>query len=459
MARLLVVDDEPSIREFFKILLAREGYQVDVVASGKEAIAKVDEQIYDLVVADLAMPEVDGMAVLDRVKEVSPDTLVLMITAYATAESAVEAMKHGAYDYLMKPFKVDEIRLVIRNALEKTQLRRENLALKRQVVRRKEFLGISDPIKRVFELIDRIAGGRSSVLIVGESGTGKELVARAIHEKSPRRDKPFVSVNCAAIPESLIESELFGYLKGAFTGAGTNKMGLFEAAHQGTLFLDEIGELPSQVQVKLLRVLQERAVRRVGSTSSTPVDVRILSATNRNLEEDVKNGRFREDLFYRLNVIQIQVPALRERPEDIPVLARYFLDRYAAEHGKKLEGISREAMERIMAYSFPGNVRELENMMEQSVALETSNRIRVESLPEKVKGESKVRTEGTARFPQEGLDLEKVVEEYERTLIQEALRTAGGIRKKAADLLKISFRSMRYRLLKHGLASKEEKLS
>jgi two-component system response regulator PilR (NtrC family) len=408
------------------------------------------------VITDLAMPGVDGMGVLDRVKEHSPETLVLMVTAYATAESAVEAMKRGAYDYLMKPFKVDEIRLVIRNALEKTALRRENRTLRDQVERRKEFVGVSEKIKRVFDLIDRIASGRSSVFIVGESGTGKELVARAIHEKSARSDKPFVSINCAAIPENLIESELFGYMKGAFTGAATNKMGLFEAAHEGTLFLDEVGELPSSVQVKLLRVLQERALRRVGSTTSTPIDVRILSATNRNLEDDVKSGRFREDLFYRLNVIQIHVPPLRDRPEDIPVLATYFLERYAAEHGKKLEGISREAMDKIRSYSFPGNVRELENMIEQSVALETSKTIRPESLPEKMKEDRGVPAPPTDHFPPAGVDLQTVIDAYERNLILEALRASGGIQKKAAELLKISFRSIRYRMVKHGIHAPED---
>ncbi|MFH1261963.1 MAG: sigma-54 dependent transcriptional regulator [Pseudomonadota bacterium] len=456
MARLLVVDDEQSIREFFEILLAREGYNVDVVSGGREAIDRISDQIYDLVITDLAMPGVDGMAVLDRVKEVSPETLVLMITAYATAESAVEAMKRGAYDYLMKPFKVDEIRLVIQKALETRRLRDENAKLKTRLKGGREFLGVSEKMKQVFDRIDRIAAGRSSVLILGESGTGKELVARAIHEKSPRSGKPYVSINCAAIPESLIESELFGYLKGAFTGAMTNKMGLFEAAHQGTLFLDEIGELPAAVQVKLLRVLQERVLRRVGSTTSTPVDVRIVCATNRNLEADVQTGRFREDLFYRLNVIQIQVPSLRDRPEDIPILAKHFLERYSAEHGKKITEIAPDALERLMAYPFPGNVRELENMIEQSVAFETSGVVRLESLPEKIRGEIKGGLEVVRSLPREGVDLERTIHRYEKALIVEALAATGGVRKRAAELLKISFRSLRYRLLKHGLASKEE---
>jgi len=468
MARLLVVDDEPSIREFFEILLTREGYEVEMVPDGKEAIKKIENQIYDLVITDLSMPHVDGMAVLERVKGVSPDTLVLMITAYATTESAVEAMKRGAYDYLTKPFKVDEIRLLIRNALEKTELKKENKLLKEQVDRQKghlNFIGVSEKMKQVFGMIDRVAGGRSSVLIVGESGTGKELVAKAVHEKSPRAAKPFVSINCAAIPENLIESELFGYLKGAFTGALTNKMGLFEAAHQGTLFLDEVGELPPQIQVKLLRVLQERVILRVGSTTPTPVDVRILSATNRDLEEDVRNGRFREDLYYRLNVIRILMPPLRERPEDIPVLAEYFLEKYAKEQGKRIQGFAPQSLEKITSYEYPGNVRELENLIEQSVTLETNPLIQLETLPDKIRGHpffspsiSKGLTSEEAPFPHGGVDLEKMIDNYERNLILEALKATGGVRKKAAELLKISFRSMRYRLIKLGIAEPEEEI-
>ncbi|HLG20438.1 MAG TPA: sigma-54 dependent transcriptional regulator [Bdellovibrionota bacterium] len=460
MARLLIVDDEPSILEFFEILLKSEGYEVETVSSGREAIARLDQQLYDLVITDLSMPEVDGMAVLDRVKEVSADTLVLMITAFATAESAVEAMKRGAYDYLMKPFKVDEIRLVLRNALEKSALRRENQALRREVNRKKGFshlIGESQKMQRLFDLIERVAAGRSSVLIVGESGTGKELVAKAIHENSSREGKPFVSVNCAAIPETLIESELFGYVRGAFTGATSNKRGLFEAAHEGTFFLDEIAELPSQVQVKLLRVLQERAVLRLGSTSATPVDVRILSATNRDLDDAVRTGDFREDLFYRLNVIQIRIPPLRERKEDIPVLARHFLEKYSKDRDHRIKRISDSAMDRLMAYDYPGNVRELENVIEQCMALEIGEEIRLESLPEKVRtAQGTVPSVPSSGFPTGGLHLEDEVMSYERALLVDALRVAGGVKKRAAELLNISFRSFRYRLLKHGLDTGED---
>ncbi len=458
MARLLVVDDEQSILEFFEILLEREGYEVEVVSHGKEAIEKVSQEPFDLVITDLSMPEVDGMMVLEKVKEISPETVVLMVTAFATAESAVEAMKKGAYDYLMKPFKVDEIRLVIRNALEKAHLRRENVNLKKQVHREKGFanlIGSSRSMREVFDIIGRVASGKASVLIVGESGTGKELVAKAIHENSPRSEKPFVTINCAAIPENLIESELFGYVRGAFTGAHANKMGLFEAAHGGTLFLDEIGELPPQVQVKLLRVLQERSVRRIGSTTSSPVDVRILSATNRDLEEAIEQGIFREDLFYRLNVIQLGLPALRERKEDIPLLARFFLERYAKEHEKDLEGISPEAMDLIQNYDFPGNVRELENVIEQCVTFETTSMISSQTLPEKVRLAAKTMVSQTALFPKQGVDLERQMDEMEKKLLLEALREANGVKKKAAALLKISFRSLRYRLMKHKIDSDE----
>ena len=454
MPRILVVDDELSIREFFEIVLSEDGHEVDAVASGEEAFDKIEKKPYDLVITDLLMPGVDGMAVMERVKDISPETLVLMITAFATAESAVEAMKKGAYDYLMKPFKVDEIRLVVKNALEKSNLRRENQALKIEVNRRRgfdHFVGVSESMVRIFDLIEKIAGGKSSVLITGESGTGKELVAKAIHENSPRAEKPFVSINCAAIPENLMESEIFGYQRGAFTGANANKMGLFEAAHHGTFFLDEIGDLPLQIQAKLLRVLADRAVRRVGSTTSTAVDVRIISATNRDLEADVKSGRFREDLFYRLNVIQIRLPALRERKEDIPVLAQHFLAQFGREHGRNIHAISLEAMEYLMAYDYPGNVRELENVIEQCIAFEASDHITVKSLPEKIRALRPPRIEAEPVLTEGGLDLEESIDAFEKKLLLEALRRSGGVKKKAAELLKITFRSMRYRLLKHGV--------
>ncbi|MFH1018177.1 MAG: sigma-54 dependent transcriptional regulator [Pseudomonadota bacterium] len=459
MARLLVVDDEPSILEFFEILLSEEGYEVDLISTGREALEILEKKPYDLVITDLAMPEVDGMAVLERVKEISPETLVLMITAYATAESAVDAMKKGAYDYLLKPFKVDEIRLVIRNALERSDLRRENTVLKQEVNRRSgfsHFIGASEKMQRVFDLIEKVAGCKSSVLIIGESGTGKELVAKAIHENSPRASRPFVSINCGAIPESLIESELFGYQRGAFTGATANKMGLFEAAHQGTFFLDEVGEIPSAVQVKLLRVLQDKTIRRIGSTAFNPVDVRVLSATNRDLEGDLACGRFREDLYYRLNVIQIRIPPLRDRREDIPLLVHHFLKRSEKEHAKGIRGVLPEALHALEAYSYPGNVRELENVIEQAVAFETESMVRLESLPEKLRQAIPPTPELSPVLSSGGIDLEQTVDKYERKLLVEALRLAGGVKKRAAELLKISFRSMRYRLLKHGLASPDD---
>ncbi len=459
MARLLVIDDEPSILEFFQILLEKEGYQVDVFSDARSALKEISQRFYDLVITDLSMPDMDGLSVLEKVKEGSPETLVLMITAYATTESAIEAMKKGAYDYLLKPFKVDEIRLVIQNALEKRSLLQENQELKREVHRRKgfeHFVGQSKPMVRVFDLIERVAGGRSSVLIIGESGTGKELVAKAIHENSPRSEKPFVSINCGAIPENLIESELFGYVRGAFTGANANKMGLFEAAQQGTFFLDEVGELPPAMQVKLLRVIQERAVRRIGSTTSVPVDVRILSATNRELDNAIEEGKFREDLYYRLNVIQIKMPPLRERREDVPVLARHFLSRFSREQEKPIEGILPEAMDRLSVYDFPGNVRELENIIEQSVALERTKWITLEALPEYIRSAGGLVSPPTEDLGSQGIDLERAIDSYEKRLLLDALRLSGGVRKKAAEILKISFRSMRYRLMKHGIAVEEE---
>ncbi len=460
MAHLLVVDDEPSILEFFEILLEREGHEVECFQSGKEAIDHLREKTYDLVITDLIMPEIEGLEVLDEVKKVSPETLVIMVTAYGTTESAVEAMKRGAYDYIAKPFKVDEIKHVIRNALEKVSLRQENVALRQEVNRKSgtfQFIGESQKIKAVFDMIGRLSGGRSSVLLSGESGTGKELAAKAIHEKSPRSGKPFVSINCAAIPENLIESEMFGYMKGSFTGASSNKMGLFEAAHGGTLFLDEVGELPQHVQAKLLRVLAERMVRRVGSTSSVPVDVRIISATNRNLETWVREGLFREDLYYRLNVIAIIMPPLRERPEDIPILAQYFLGRFAVDHGKTIEGFSDDALAQLKAYAYPGNVRELENIIEQCVALESGSQIEKEALPDRVRGTFVAPgVKGPKDFPAEGVDLEEVLESCERDLLWGALKKTHGVKKEAAKLLKISFRSLRYRLSKLGIDSDDE---
>ncbi|HEY8370461.1 MAG TPA: sigma-54 dependent transcriptional regulator [Thermodesulfobacteriota bacterium] len=461
MDRILIVDDEASLLEFLEIMLAKEGYAVVTARTGAEALARIGQETFDLVITDVQMPEVSGLELLRRVKEVSPDTAVIMITAFASAETAVEAMKEGAYDYITKPFKVDEIKLVIKNALERRNLSRENLLLKKELKTKYNFsniIGSSPEMLKIYNLIQRVAATRTNVLISGESGTGKELVAKAIHYNSPRKDKPFVTINCGAIPENLMESELFGHKKGSFTGAVANKMGLFEAAHEGTLFLDEIGELTPPIQVKLLRAIQERTFKPVGGTEDVTVDVRIICATNKDLEKEVAAGTFREDLFYRLNVIQINLPPLRERREDIPILAQHFLEKYAKELGKDIRKISAEAMALLQQYSYPGNVRELENIIERSVALESTNVILQESLPTFLTRRDE--TKGTfgvvPDIPAEGVNLEDLVGALERTLLLKALEKSNGVKKKAAKLLKISFRSMRYRLEKYGIDAKDD---
>jgi two-component system, NtrC family, response regulator PilR len=451
-ARILVVDDEQSMREFLEIFFRGEGYEVLTAADVDAALVAVDSDDFDVVISDIQMPERSGLDVLHAVKESAPQTVVIMITAFATTETAIAAMKQGAYDYVTKPFKMDELRLVVEKALEKRLLATENQRLRselRRETRRRRLIGTSRVMEQLYELIGRVADTKTNVLVCGESGTGKELVARAIHDQSERREQPFVAVNCGAIPENLLESELFGHVKGSFTGAVQNKAGLFETAHRGTLFLDEIGELPGSLQVKLLRVIQDKAVRRVGGTSDHQVDVRIVAATNRRLEEEVAAGRFREDLYYRLNVIQIALPPLRERSEDIPLLVQHFVERYAAEIGKPLRGFSDSAMKRLLQYPFPGNVRELENMVERAVALTQTETIGPESLPPTVldppaRGPA-------ARIPLEGANLDSLVNEFERGLLREALRQSRGVKKRAAQLLGISFRSFRYRLEKLGM--------
>ncbi|MEE9279785.1 MAG: sigma-54 dependent transcriptional regulator, partial [Myxococcota bacterium] len=347
MARILVVDDETSMQEFLEILLHREGYDVAVCGSANEAILALESDDFDLVLSDIQMPGMTGLELLDHVKSTSPDTLLVLITAYGTTESAVEAMKHGAYDYLTKPCSVDEIRLVVEKALEKRDLSSENVRLRRRLSEQTPLpavLGKSREMVEVSALVRQVAPSKTNLLITGESGTGKDLIARAVHSLSGRRDQPFVAVNCGAIPENLLESELFGHVKGSFTGATRNKQGLFEAAHRGTLFLDEIGEMPFQLQVKVLRAIQNRTFKHVGGLQEIRVDVRIVCATNRKLEEDVRSGRFREDLFYRLNVIEIWLPPLRDRVEDIPELIHQFTRRYASELGKDVAGIAPDAL-------------------------------------------------------------------------------------------------------------------
>ena len=458
--RILVVDDELSMRQFLEILLLKEGYDVTTAAGGADAIRCLDEAPFDLVVTDVKMPDVDGLKVLAKSRDVDPDTIVIMITAFASMESAIQAMNIGAYDYITKPFKVEEIRHIIRNALEKKRLVSENILLRRELKSRYQFgniIGSSKKMLEIFDLLQRVAAGRTSVLISGESGTGKELVARAIHFNSPRREEAFVTVNCGAIPENLLESELFGHKKGSFTGAISNKLGLFTAADGGTIFLDEVGELPLPLQVKLLRVLQEKLLRPLGEVQDVPVDVRVLSATNKNLEREVAAGQFREDLFYRLNVVGIEIPPLRERREDIPVLAQYFLEKYSKELEKDVVKISEEAMTLLEAYDFPGNVRELENLIERCVALEKSTVIFPEALPPNLTISAAGRVNPfEIEIPPDGINLEKVIGEIERDLLVKALAKAGGVRKKAAQLLNVTFRSLRYRLDKYGILPDED---
>ncbi|NOY44912.1 MAG: sigma-54-dependent Fis family transcriptional regulator [Deltaproteobacteria bacterium] len=451
--RILVVDDEQSMREFLAILLGREGYAVDTAADRAEAERTLTSTSYDLVITDLKLPDGTGLDVLGAARRQDPDAQVVVITAFGTAESAVEAMKAGAYDYLTKPFKADEIRLTVAKALERTALVRENRELRRRleaVEAGGEILGRSPRMQEVFRLMERVAPTGVTVLVQGESGTGKELVARRLHALSGRTG-PFVAVNCAAIPEGLIESELFGHVKGAFTGAVADKPGLFEEATGGTLFLDEVGELPLHLQPKLLRALQEGRIKRVGGNREIPVDVRIVSATNRDLAEAVRQGQFREDLYYRLNVVALEIPPLRDRRADIPLLALHFLQKYAKAFGRPLKGFTREALDRLEAYSFPGNVRELENLVERAAALETGEFVTCDSLPPAVCTQPSGGADTLPPIPPEGLDLEGLLAEVERRYLEQALDRTGGNKTEAAKLLGVSFRSFRYRLERLGM--------
>jgi two-component system response regulator PilR (NtrC family) len=453
--KILVADDEQSMREFLDIMLKKEGYKVSLAPNGEEVLKLAEKDIFDLILMDLRMPKMDGIAVLKKIKALSPETIVIIITAYASADTAIRAMKEGAYDYITKPFKVDEIKLIIKNALEKKYLEKENTLLKQVVRDRYHFnniIGQSPKMLSLYDLLEKVSPTKTNILISGESGTGKELVAKAIHYNSPRKDKPFVTLNCGAIPESLIESELFGHMKGAFTDAIATKKGLFEMADEGTIFLDEISELPLLMQVKLLRVLQDKEFKRVGGTEDIRVDVRIISATNKDLEEAVRQKIFREDLFYRLNVIQIKLPSLRERREDISLLAMHFLRKYSEELNKKITGVSPETLRILLDYDYPGNVRELQNIIERAVALEGTQELTPQNLSSYLDQQvPSKRGNIDLDIPNEGIDLEKVVEELERNLLLKALDKTKGIKKKAAELLHINFRSMRYRLEKYGL--------
>jgi len=461
--RVLVVDDERSMRELLGIVLSREGYEVAVAGTAKEAVALLQRQSLDLLITDIRMPESSGVDVLRAAKQADADLPVIMMTAFASTATAVEALRLGASDYVTKPFDIDELKIVVRNALERRQLRQENIELKRVLNTAHRFvdmIGRSDGMLAVFKLIEQIGPTQSTVLITGESGTGKELAARAIHFHSLRRDQPFVALNCGAMTETLLESELFGHVKGSFTGAATNKKGLLEVAEKGTIFLDELGEMSPAMQVKLLRVLQERRVRRVGGTDEIEVDIRIIAATNRDLEKAVAEGRFREDLYYRVNVIPVALPPLRERAVDIPLLAEHFVAKCAEQMGKQIVGLSQEAMACLSVYHWPGNIRELENALERAVALEQTPMVLPESLPAAVRKAGDEPAEPPVAplalvpapdWPARGFDLEQHVQEIERQYIAEALQRANGVKVRAAELLGMSFRSFRYYLKKYEI--------
>ncbi len=445
------------MREFLQILLAREGHEVRLAADVAGALRSLEEREADLVFTDLKLQGGSGMEILRHLRDNSAGTQVIMMTAYATAENAVEAMRLGAYDYQLKPFKVSEVRAITAKALEKAALLRDNAILRAQLREQRargRIIGRSAAMLEVMALIDKVGPTKSSVLIEGESGTGKELVARALHEASPRCDAPFVAVNCGAIAESLIEAELFGHVAGAFTGAVRTRQGLFEAASGGTLLLDEINALPAAMQVKLLRVLQERHVRRVGDDVERPVDVRIIAAANESLGELVQRGRFREDLFYRLHVVRIVVPPLRERVEDIPQLARALIIERAEELGKPIPQIEPDAMRALQSYDFPGNVRELGNFIERAVTLAGGTSLHLEDFPAAIRG-AEAKLPPTPKLPEAGLDLPRVLDDLERGLIVEALQRTAGVRTRAASLLGLSFRSLRYRMRKLGLLDGE----
>jgi two-component system response regulator PilR (NtrC family) len=455
MSKILVVDDEQSIRDFLAIMLKKEGHEAVTAGNGADALRAVQTEIFDLVITDVKMPGTDGIEVLKTIKDFSPETVVIMITAFAAAETAVEAMKLGAYDYIVKPFKVDELKIIINNSLEKRHLRKENILLKREIQSKagfENFIGKSEPMLRVFSLIRQVADTASTVMITGESGTGKELVAKAIYNNSARKGRPFVTINCGALPETLLESELFGYMKGAFTGATSNKQGLFEAANGGTIFLDEISATTPGLQIKLLRVLQEREFMRLGGTSAVKVDVQVIAASNRNLLAEVANGMFREDLYYRLNVLPIQLPPLRERKEDIPVLVEFFLKKYLKKDGQSVEarGIDPAAMEILIDYNWPGNVRELENTIERLIIMTPDTMISPVHLPDTIKNVRPRAELVPLEIPDEGVDLEKLLEKAEKTILRKALEKSGGVKTEAAKLLGLTFRSFRHRLQKYG---------
>jgi len=447
--KILIVEDEKSMREVLAILLEGEGYDVTVAAGGIDAVGLLNRDIYDMVITDINMPKVNGFEILKKVREISPDTLVIMITAFGTTESAIEAMRLGAYDYIHKPFKIDEIRLVVKKALEKRKLREEVSILREKIKTTYEFGNIfwkNPKMQELLNIMPKIAQSNSNVIITGESGTGKELVATAIHNLSPRKEKKFVDINCAAFPEGLLESELFGHMRGAFTGAAYNKQGLFEIADRGSIFLDEICEMSINLQAKLLRVLETSTFRRVGGTSDIKVDVRIISATNQDIKEEISAGRFREDLYYRLNVVPLHIPPLRERKEDIPMLVEHFMKKFSFAEKK----VSPQVMKLFVEYPWKGNVRELENVIERIALLTDRKEITVDAVPHEILVFSED-AQYTPDVAGGGVDLDAIIEGLEKKYLLNALRITAGNKTEAAKLLKLSFRSFRHRLSKYGI--------
>lgn len=463
--RILVVDDEQSIREFLELLLSKEGYYVKTAASASEALKLTEEDEFDLIFLDVQMPQISGLEALVTFKKMDPTIEIIIITAFSTTEIAIDVIKKGAYDFISKPFKIENLLVTTKKALEKRKLSYENLMLKAQSTETYvycEMVGSSAPMLMLYEMIKMVAQTTSNILITGESGTGKELIAKAIHTNGPLNGKPFVTINCGAIPENLIESEMFGHKRGSFTGSVADKVGLFETANTGTIFLDEVGELPIHLQVKLLRAIQERTIRRVGETTDINIDVRVICATNKDLQQMVKEGTFREDLYYRINVIQINAPVLRERGNDIIMLANFFMEKYSKRLNKEINSITEEAVVALKKYTYPGNVRELENIIERAVALCGSKDIKLQDLPPHIidiynsqkyvsQSTNLSRVTPPSQIPDDGIELEKLVAEFEKDIIEKALKKTGGVKKHAAKLLGITFRSMRYRLEKYGM--------
>jgi two-component system response regulator PilR (NtrC family) len=452
-ARLLIIDDEGSILDFLSLLFQQEGYDVNTARTVEEARKCLGDTTYDLVLCDVMMPDGNGLDLLREIKSGEADPAVIMMTAYTSTKSAIEAMKLGAADYISKPFDVEELKIVAQKALERAELADENVYLRRELAQKYTFnniIGKSSRMQAIFSLIERIARTSSTVLIHGESGTGKELIARAIHFASPRAARRFLSINCGALPENLLESELFGHERGAFTGAVRDKKGLFQEADRGTLFLDEIGEMTPTMQVKLLRALQEKVVRKVGGNEEESVDVRIIAATNQDLEHLLTTGDFREDLFYRINVLPIHLPPLRQRREDIPLLVDFFLQKYCKQMELPPRQISVDAMQMLESYDWPGNVRELENLIERALALSHAETVTTRDLPVHLLTHRKVSSD-LIELPEEGLDLEKHLEGIRIQLMQQALDRTGGVQTQAAELLGMSFRSFRYYAKKGGL--------